>query len=188
MRERNKAPWNPPESIEIEPIEYERQVVKWLRTSGKSVLEDFSVKHRQDLTGPGGTYEFDAIANFTVFGGALITVLVECKRYSSPVEREKVLALSAKIRDVGAHKAMIFSTSGFQSGAIEYAATQGIATIAFLDGKFAYFTRSAIPTVTTPPPGLPRYVGNFIQLRSDVIHVTVISDGHTVALGDWLSQ
>jgi restriction system protein len=145
------------------------------------------VKHLHHLTGAGGAYEFDAVAEFRVFQGALIIVVVECKRYSSPVEREKVLSLSAKMRDVGAHKAMMFSTGGFQSGAIEFASTQGIALISFMDGKWAYLTRSADSTPPTPPPGFPRYVGTRIQVREGKWYATVISDGHTQALDEWLT-
>jgi len=68
------------------------------------------------LKGASGEYAFDALAEFEILGGARILVLVECKRHSSPVKREDVLVLEAKLRDTGAHKAMVFSTAGFQSG------------------------------------------------------------------------
>jgi restriction system protein len=101
-----------------------------LRAAG-ATLERFHVQHLKHLSGPGGDYEFYAVAEFSILRGARILVLVECKRYSQPVEREKLLALWAKVQDVKAHKAMIFATCGFQSGALEYAKSYGIATIAF---------------------------------------------------------
>ena len=121
LRRRNpESPWNPAQSIEIAPKNYELQVVEWLRNAGEN-LTKFEVSHLKHLSGPGGDFEFDAVAEFTILNGAIIKVLVECKRYSRPIEREKLLSLWAKSQDVKSHKAMIFATSGFQSGALEYA-------------------------------------------------------------------
>jgi restriction system protein len=47
---------------------------------------------------------------------------------------------------------MIFSTSGFQKGALEYAAAHGIATITFIDGKSTYETRAMNSQPVEPPP------------------------------------
>src|SRR5437868_700960 len=101
-----ESPWNPAKAASLSPMEYEKEVVEWLRTAG-ATLERFDVKHLEHLQGTGGDYEFDAIAQFTIFNGAKVVVVVECKRYSQPVEREKLLALWAKLQDVKAHKAMI---------------------------------------------------------------------------------
>lgn len=93
-----------------------------------SDLTQFTIGHLVVLPGSGGEYEFDAVAEFSIFDGARIVVLVECKRYNRPVERDVILSLSSKLYDVGAQKAMIFSTAGFQKGALEFAASNGIAT------------------------------------------------------------
>src|SRR6266436_8623271 len=144
MRNRNpESPWNPSTPPSLTPTQYESEVVTWLRAAAQS-LDRFSIRHLQHLSGPGGDFEFDAVAEFTVFGGARVVVLVECKRWSRPVEREEILALSAKLQDVGAHKAMVFATCGFQSGAVEFAQSRGIATITFADGAFQYETRMLI--------------------------------------------
>lgn len=60
-------------------------------------------------------------------------VIAECKRYTSPVNREKVVVLADKVKSLGAHKGILISTSGFQSGAHEYAKKHGIALIQILD-------------------------------------------------------
>jgi len=91
-----KSPWNPASTVDISPEEYEKQVVGWLRDAG-GMLDKFEVKHLSHLCGAGGDYEFDAVAQLTILNGAQIVVLVECKRYSRPVEREKLLSLWAKM-------------------------------------------------------------------------------------------
>src|SRR6058998_2703251 len=136
MSKRNpESPWNPANPASVTPEQYEREVVAWLRASAQS-LDGFTIQHRKQLSGLGGDYEFDAVAKLTLFGGAQLVVLVECKRCRRPVEREELLALWAKLQDVGAHKALVFATCGFQSGALDYARLRRIATITFVDGAF----------------------------------------------------
>jgi restriction system protein len=178
--------WNPAGAASLSPAEYERQVVAWPRASGETV-ESFKVKHAEHLSGPGGDYEFDAVAEFTILSGARIKVLVECKRYNRPVEREKLLSLWAKLQDVKAHKAMMFATCGFQSGALKYAESYGIATLAFVEGSFLYETRAAGPT-SAPPVwvGLPEYAGIFMSSKGGTITCTTIHSGDAQALSEWL--
>ncbi|MBO9136454.1 restriction endonuclease [Rhizobium sp. B230/85] len=53
-------------------------------------------------------------------------IVVECKYWNKNVARLHVDALATTIREVGATKGVIFSTKGFQSGAIEQAAHEQI--------------------------------------------------------------
>jgi hypothetical protein len=48
-------------------------------------------------------------------------VIVECKCWNDPVDRQQVDALANTVREVGAAKGVIFSKEGFQSGAITQA-------------------------------------------------------------------
>ena len=189
MPKRNpKSPWNPPNAVNISPEEYEKQVVAWLREAG-GTLDKFEVTHLRHLSGAGGDYEFDAVAQFTILSGAQIVILIECKRYSSPVKREKLLALWAKMQDVKTHKAMIFATCGFQSGALEYAKTYGIATVAFVEGAFLYETKGAGPSVPPPPwNDLPDYAGIFMIRNDSGISCSTIDTENTEALSNWLKQ
>ncbi|WP_460948354.1 restriction endonuclease [Spirosoma daeguense] len=84
--------------------------------------------------------------------GGRITVLAECKKYKTPVKREKVEILYSRLQSLGAHKGMIFSTSGFQLGAIEFAAKHGIALVRLREGKFSYETKSHDHRVIEIPP------------------------------------
>lgn len=180
--EEPESPWNPGVPVVLTPREYERQVVAWLRASAES-LEDFSVRHLQHLSGSSGDFEFDAVAEFPVFGGARLVVLVECKRLSRPVERDEILALWAKLQDVGAHKAMVFATCGFQSGAVEYAQSRGIATITFVGGVFQYETRMLIHAMSPSSwTGSRSFAGIWLSTDGSTIHCTSVDHDHVQSI------
>ena len=143
--------------VEITAEQYETQVVDWLRT--QESFDSFQVTHREKLPGTAGEYTFDGIARFEILGGAQFLVLIECKRHRRPVERLHVMALHQKLRDVGAHKALIFSTGGFQRGAIEYAHAHGIAAVHFADGRAGWMARSRTQIDLQAPPDLDLYSG-----------------------------
>ena len=86
-------------------------------------------------------------------------VLVECKHQKRKVERKEVQVLHSKLQSTGAQKAILFSVSGFQDGAIEFAKIHGIALAQFASGSTSWFTKS-LGNVTEPPPGvkIPLYV------------------------------
>lgn len=188
QRRDRKSPWNPPASVEVSPEEYERQVVAWLGQT-KRGLSSFTIRHQAQLAGSSGEYSFDGIAEFEIFDGARIVVLVECKRHSSPVKRDHVLALEAKLLDVAAHKAMLFSTAGFQRGALKYATERGIATVTFIDGKLTYETKSALPTPDPPPwANISQFAGWFVSAEDKSIHSSLIDASRTDPIDSWLEQ
>jgi restriction system protein len=86
------------------------------------------------------TYQMDVLAKFQAIAGAEFIVLIECKKYRNAVERELVQVLHDKVRSVGAHKGMLFTTTGFQSGAVKYARVNGIALVSIIDGAATYHT------------------------------------------------
>jgi Restriction endonuclease len=88
-----------------------------------------------------------------LFRGAIYRTLIECKRYSNPIEREIVMILLQKLQSTGSQKGMIFSTSPFQSGAIEFAKIHGIALVYVQWGKKCVFVtnernQGGIPQMT----------------------------------------
>ena len=183
-----ESPWNPANPVDISPKEYEKQVVSWLKAASRN-WEGFEVRHLQHLEGQGGDYEFDAIAKLSILKGASVIILIECKKYSRPVEREKILALWAKLQDVGGHEAMMFATSGFQSGALKFAKTKGIATITFVEGSFLYETRgSETPSVPPPWADLPAYKGIMLREEGKTIHSTVIDRRNIKPLKGWIEN
>lgn len=134
-----RAPWDL-EWLKVRPEQFERMVVRYLR-SLKGDLRDFSVQHRILLAGPDGEFELDALARFEALGAEFL-VIVECKHHKNPVKRELVQVLRDRVRSLSAHKGILFSTGGFQSGAVEYALSQRIALVHFTEGGPVYETRS----------------------------------------------
>lgn len=54
------------------------------------------------------------------------TTLVECKRWKEPVSRDRIDVLAASIEALGASNGAIFTTTGFETGAISAAKAKGI--------------------------------------------------------------
>jgi hypothetical protein len=54
------------------------------------------------------------------------TTLVECKRWKDPVSRDRIDVLAASIEALGANNGAIFTTTGFEEGAIAYVKGKGI--------------------------------------------------------------
>ncbi len=128
---------------------YVRAIVK--RENMK--LQDFEVTHLEPVEGMDGEYKMDVVATFVLFGGAIYRTLIECKRYSNTIEREIVMILEQKLQSTGSQKGMIFSTSLFQSGAIEFAKAHGIALVYVQWGKKRVFitnerNREGMPQMT----------------------------------------
>ncbi len=134
-----RAPWDL-DWLSVKPEQFERMVVKFL-SSLKGELREFSVQHRTPLAGPDGEFELDALARFEALGAEFL-VVVECKHHKNPVKRELVQVLRDRVRSLSAHKGMLFSTGGFQSGAVEYALSQRIALVHFTEGGPVYETKS----------------------------------------------
>lgn len=179
--------WSRESSVELTPSEFELQVVAWLKEAG-SHLEDFSAIHQGVVSGQGGEYAIDVLVRFSV-AGACFVAIVECKHMRRAVEREDLLALESKLRDVGAHKGMVFSTSGFQRGAIEYASARGIATVTVIPGQWLYETKTAFPPVAPPPwVKLPRYAGCRLTAAENGFNSHTLHEGSVDALREWLDE
>jgi restriction system protein len=139
-----------------------------------------------------GQYRIDATIRFSQLGVQFV-VLVECKDHTRPVEREDVQVLADKKRAVGAHKAILFSTNGYQRGAIEYARSHGIALVRLVEGTLTYETRSAHQPgmCTAPPPwaNIPAFVGQHICLADNgSVVVSVVERGRPDALAQFLAS
>ncbi|WP_428312338.1 restriction endonuclease [Hydrocarboniphaga sp.] len=146
------------EPLSISPREFELAVKGILDASGASI-PSYESSHLEPVIGFGGEYIIDVVARFRALGADFV-VLIECKHHKRKVERQDVQVLHSKVSSTGAHKGMLFSVSGFQSGAIEYADAHGIALIQLAAGSSSWFTKSAGPE-TPPPPfaNIPEYVG-----------------------------
>lgn len=182
----NGLRWNPAQPIEVTPEAYEKQVVAWLSSAGAE-LPKFSVDHLRRVPGNGGEYSIDGWVEFEIFDGAKFSVLVECKRHRRPIERDVVLSVHAKAQAVGAQKSIIFSTTGFQSGAVEFASSVGIALVVFVNGQLTYETRSTERlSERNYPPDLPQFAGRLVRIYEGSTAVSLVTDDHISALVDWL--
>lgn len=108
------------------PTEFELFTKSYLENKLKSQGFTCPVKHKVKLTSlTNNVYEIDLHYEFEVNQARYLT-LVECKYWNSNVTREKVNAFKAVIDDLKAHKGIMYTSKAFQSGAVEYAASQGI--------------------------------------------------------------
>jgi restriction system protein len=167
----------------IDGKQFEQVVADVLRELG-SGLKHFRVEEQEVVTAPDGRYRIDVTARFRVLDADFL-VLIECKDHSRPVEREDVQVLADKTRAASAQKAMLFSTNGFQSGAIEYAASHGIALIRVLEGALTWETRAfhSGPRAVPPPwTDIPAFVAQYIRagkpghVRTTTIRADTSSD------------
>ncbi|WP_158852829.1 restriction endonuclease [Saccharothrix deserti] len=138
----------PPLTAWPTPEEFEKYVYRLVKLLGRD-LRNLRVEHLEKIEGYDGSYIFDVTARFTGFGHLDFVCLFECKRHKRPVERGDMMELHGKKESVGAQKAIMVSTAGFQSGAIEFARKHGIASVQIVDQVVRYLTNSANP----PSPG-----------------------------------
>jgi hypothetical protein len=55
-----------------------------------------------------------------------IKTIIECKRWKEPVDRQVIDVLFASVEDLNANKGAVFTTKGYEEGAIEYAKSKNI--------------------------------------------------------------
>jgi restriction system protein len=182
---------------DISPVDFEKQVETWLANSSEKGIEELDIRHRERLEELGGEYEYeiDIVVKLELFEGASIVVLVECKCYnpSNTIKRDLITVLHGKLNDVGAHKGMIFSTSNFQKGALQYAEKHGIATVLVQDGRASYQTKDKdkqLARLRKPPPWRPnyKYVGWMVGLTEEGNERRhLVADDYHEAIKEWLA-
>lgn len=119
--------------LDISPKEFELVIKKLFDRMAKG-LKNYKSVHRENVSGLDGEYEIDITASFEEFG-LTFKILIECKHYKRKVEREEFLALHKKMESLGAQKAVLVTSSGFQKGALEYAKAHGMGAIVEQDGQ-----------------------------------------------------
>lgn len=127
----------------ISPTEFEEFCMQLLKSYAiEENLKDFNIEHNVKMEAADGTYQLDIFASFTALDVEL-KILCECKQYTSPVKRERVELLEGRLKSLGIHKGILLSTSGFQSGAIQYAKIHGIALIQVFDHSCQKYSHGA---------------------------------------------
>jgi len=160
----------------MNPTEFEL-FVKNLLESANEKLQNLQITHNEKIKNNDGTYQIDVTVRFKVFGGDFL-LLIECKHHKSPIKREVVQILHDKIRTIGAQKGMIFSTIGFQKGAIQYASRHGIALVQIANENASYLTRSleSSPQEPLSDNHTSTYIGWFLKNKdNDIIEMSSVS-------------
>ena len=106
--------------------EYQEAVAGAFRDLGCSVEVDKTVK------GARGKHDIDVNVRFEKFGQDCHWI-VECKLWSSRVPKSEVLTLHNIVQDVGADRGLLFTESGFQSGAHTVAQYTNVLLLTSLD-------------------------------------------------------
>lgn len=123
------------------PRAYEDAVAKLIGrlVSGVELVPP-GVQRRKKVTGKTGqAYEIDLLYRYRL-GGLEYLTIVECKHWKKRVGVDIVNQLYSIQQDVGAHKAAVITTCGFQKGAITVASKNGIALICFVRGTPQFLT------------------------------------------------
>jgi restriction system protein len=172
-------------NTEISPSEFEKLVKGYFLEIGGR-LKNFNATHNVKIKSFDGDYQIDVFAEFEALNTD-IKVLVECKKHKTRIKREVVQILFDKLRATGSHKGIIFSTSGFQRGAEEYAKKHGIALITVIDGKLTVKTKSAEkPKVSEEYLRMfdvPKYVGKYNYSENEICY---LQKGYLDSLVDFI--
>lgn len=160
-------------NTEITPIEFEELVKDYFNEIGGN-LKNFKALHNIKIESDDGEYQIDVYAEFVALN-IEIKVLVECKKHKSSIKRETVQILHDKLRSTGSHKGIIFSTSGFQSGAEKYARKHGIALINIIEGKLTVHTKSALKDEISDDYlkffDVPKFVGEYHDSDNSIYYL-----------------
>ena len=148
----------------LSPAEYEQAVADIARSVNQEITH-WRVQHLDPVEGRDGTYIIDVTVRFQLAGMDFL-VLFECKRHASPVKREHVQVLHAKLQSTGAQKGVVVAASGFQSGALQYARAHGIACVRLVDDAWTYLSRTMTAQRTAPNP-TGTYTGYVITADED---------------------
>lgn len=107
--------------------EYELFVKKYFQKQlNKSFSENIPIFHQKDLIAPDGNeYNIDLHYIFKI-GNVEYLTIIECKHWNTSINRDLILTLDSKRNSLKAHKAIMVTSKGFQSGAITYAKKNSI--------------------------------------------------------------
>jgi hypothetical protein len=128
--------------------------------------EPVQIYHQREFVSKtGATFNIDLSYTFRI-GQIDYLTIVECKNWKTRVGRNIVMELKSKIDELKAHKGILVSSNGFESGSIEYALSYGIGLIkvtssglvqvlSHYDGNFGPYMRilyqeHEIPAETVP--------------------------------------
>jgi len=101
-------------SMSVHWREYQQRAADFFRRLGLTAI----VEH--EVEGARGHHAVNVYVE-GLFHGIPLKWVVECKAWKTNVPKEKVMALSSIVQDVGADRGFLLSETGFQAGAIRAA-------------------------------------------------------------------
>ena len=97
--------------------------------SGISGVQLIEILHNAKLKGLSGyEHQIDVAYRFRIWKTEML-VIVECKQYQKSVGVDDLLEFRSRVEDLRAHKGIFVTSSGFQSGAVEFAQANRIALL-----------------------------------------------------------
>ncbi len=168
---------------DLSPTEFEKTVMAFFESFPTQPVS-VNTEHDVNLSGEDGIYQIDIKLTYELFGVSFL-ILVECKRYSTPIKRESVQILNSKLVSLGAQKGILVSSSGYQRGAIEYAKKHGIALLRVAAGGMTYETKNRLGTsMPYLPEGLEAYpIYRIAGTDRGSITITMLIDDHLKEFG-----
>lgn len=93
-----------------------------------AALTGVDVEHKAEFFGVRTGRKIITDVSFTIeIAGSELRFVVECKHYSDRVGVDDIEEFRTKLEDLNAHKGIVVTINGFQSGAIQAATAYGIA-------------------------------------------------------------
>ena len=113
------------------PNEFWDKLINWEEFEHfvQKLYEDdpnLTTQHNVTLTGKSGAKRQIDVLVTQKTKMTTMTTIVECKRWKQKVNRAIIDIVSAAIDDLNANKGVVFTTSGYEEGAIEYAKYKNI--------------------------------------------------------------
>ena len=91
--------------------------------------EDFEIRQNAYYKGKSGyEHQIDISAEMKIAGMRFL-ILADCSNHTKLIDANEVLELASRLEDIGAQKGCIFTTRGFQSGALQVAKAKGICLV-----------------------------------------------------------
>jgi hypothetical protein len=170
---------NTVERLKLSPEEFELEIKRQFDCMSRG-LKNYKSTHRELIPGPDGEYEIDIVASFESLGLNFKT-LIECKNYKRKVEREVLLALHTKKESLGAQKAVLVTTVGFQTGALEFAKSHGIAAMVFKNWRLERILNSKdLPGIQYGPLIPTLILTTFVESKRESIQERYLNERSSI--------
>lgn len=149
---------------DITPRDFEKLCLDLLmKTKNFKSINVSTVQHNRKEKTSDGEFQLDGYIEYELLN-VKHKVIIECKKHARPIQRSVVMELKSKLESIGAQKGILMSTSGFQTGAIEYAKQHGIGLMQVIEKNLLTIQNSITPRknilqryLNMPPYGLIMY-------------------------------